>query len=529
LNVARAWISITGIITLMCLLAPRPAAPEFLPRKGYVTLQFDDTHEHHYTHIYPMLEAHGFKGTFAFVTEAFDLGIESGQAWKVQEMYSRGHEIQDHTTRHDYMWATHIDTLNDGIPEWIPYTFANARIWDSLCVRSLVILDSLGIAVTGWNQPGGTKPGSVPGHPEWATASGVSDSLYALIADRYAYAMGNFGVWPHNAHLNLRGHNYPERFPFFNVPHVMVDDLTLAEIKTGMADAVASGLWYCAVDHAHTMAEVNKMSSLMNWLDAADIEVVRCCQGRDRVQFGYWNPLENQLPQARMLADLDGNGKPDGFMGACAWDTVSMPPVDSCYCCRVFGGTDFTCYGPEIGRSAFSFWARSKDTTDANFSMAYAEYGFDWTILGSRVASVQVSGEWTKVDTTDFRKFIVYVVDDVDRVMFRIQGLGEGDTILVAYPELLLIAEAGVEEVDTDTGSLPSPVAAPNPVPVGAPLRVETRGDMRVYDVLGREVMHVDAAQGQRGLVVDTNRLGPGLFLIRDRHGGPGVKVVVLR
>jgi hypothetical protein len=309
----------------------------------------------------------------------------------------------------------------------------------------------------------------------------------------------------------------------------MVDDLTLAEIKTGVADAVASGLWYCAVDHAYTIPEVNKMSSLMNWLDAADIEVVRCCEGRDRIQFGYWNPLENQLPQARMLADLDRNGKPDGFMGACCWDTASTPPVDSCYCCRVFGETDFTCYGPEIGRSAFSFWARSTDTTDVTFSVAYAEYDFDWTILARRVASVQVSGEWTKVDTTDFRKFIVYVVDDVDRVVFRIQGLGEGDTVLVAYPELLLIAEAGVEEVDTDTGGLPSPVAAPNPVPLGTPLRIETRGDMRVYDVLGREIMHVGAAYRQRSVVIDTSRLGPGIFLIKDRHGGPGIKVVVLR
>jgi hypothetical protein len=41
-----------------------------------------------------------------------------------QDLYSRGHEIQDHITRHDYIWATHIDTVDEGIPDWIPYTFA---------------------------------------------------------------------------------------------------------------------------------------------------------------------------------------------------------------------------------------------------------------------------------------------------------------------------------------------------------------------------------------------------------------------
>jgi hypothetical protein len=341
--------------------------------------------------------------------------------------------------------------------------------------------------------------------------------------------MGNYGVWPHNAHLNLRGHNCPQRFPFFNVPHVMTDYLTLEEIRTGMADAVASGLWYCAMDHACTIAEVNKMALLMTWLDGVDIEVVRCCEGRNRIQFGYWNPLENHLPQARMLTDLDLNGKPDGFTGACAWDTLSSPPVDSCRCCRVFGQTDFTCYGPEVGRSAFSIWARSSDSTDATFTIAYAEYDFDWTILGSRVAPVQVSGEWTRIDTTVFQKFIVYVVDGVDRVLFRIRELGEGDTIIVACPELLLVAEAGIEELDEGPGDLPRPLAAPNPVKQGNPIRVEPCEEIIIYDVLGREVMRRRPEYAQHDLIIDSGRLGPGVFLIRHLRGGQAAKIVVLR
>jgi hypothetical protein len=400
-------------------------------------------------------------------------------------------------------------------------------------VRSLFILDSLGIDITGWNQPGGTVPGGVPGHPEWATASGVSDSLYAVIEPKYAYVMGNYGVWPHNAHLNLRGHNYPQRFPFFNVPHVMIDDLTAEEVKTGMADAIASGLWYCAVDHAQTMEEVLKVDTIMTWVDEMDIEVLRCCEGRARIQFGYPNPLENQLPQARMLADLDGNGKPDGFKGSCAWDTVSTPPVDSCRCCRVFGQTDFICYGPEVGNNALSLWVRSADGTDACFSLAHAEYDFDWVILDSRVTSVQCASEWTKIDTTDYWKLLVGVEDEVDRIAFRIQNLGEGDTIVMAYPEFLLVAEAGIEtEGETRAsaiGDIARPTVSPNPVRLGNTALIESSGEMYVYDVCGRELLHVSQAYGDGILPIDTSRLGPGIFLIRHSAGEPATKIVILR
>ena len=40
----------------------------FTPRTGFVTLQFDDSHDYHYTHVYPLLEQCGFKGSFGYVT-----------------------------------------------------------------------------------------------------------------------------------------------------------------------------------------------------------------------------------------------------------------------------------------------------------------------------------------------------------------------------------------------------------------------------------------------------------------------------
>jgi hypothetical protein len=517
------------LITLVCLLATPPAYAEFVPRTGFVTLQWDDSHECHYSGIFPILEAHGFKGTFAVITETSALGIEAGEAWKIQEMYAAGHEIQDHTTRHDHMWATLVDTLDDGIPEWMEYTFANVAIWDSLCDRSLYILDSLGIALTGWNQPGGSVPGTVPEHPEWRTASRVNDSLYAVIGSKYEYAMGNWGVHPYNGHLNLRGHIYPQRFPFFNVPHVMIDYLTLAEIRTGIADAVASGLWYCAVDHANSAAEVARMDTLATWLDETGIEVITCGEGRNRIQFGYPNPLENQLPQARMLTDLDENGKPDGFAGACAWDTLSTPPIDSCFCCRVYGETEFTCYGPEVGSNAFSVWVRSADSADASFSIAWAKRDFDLGILEAKTTAVQCPAEWTRIDTLLYSKLLIDIEDEVDRVTIRIQNPGEGDTILVAYPEFLLCAEAGIDDSSPVPGGLPGPVAVPNPVRLGAPVLVAPLSEIYVYDVLGRELMHLYPPYGQERLLIDTSRLGPGVFLIKPSDGGKSAKVVVLK
>ena len=61
-----------------------------------------------------------------------------------------------------------------------------------------------------------------------ATAVGAcDDSLYAVIGSRYAYAVG-FGVPTNTVHLNLRGHNCPDRFPFFNLSHITIDNMAAA-------------------------------------------------------------------------------------------------------------------------------------------------------------------------------------------------------------------------------------------------------------------------------------------------------------
>lgn len=149
-------------VLLGVLLSCRAGDCELADRRGFVSLEFDDSHFLDYSLLFS-LRTHHIRASFAVITEESDLGINNGSGGSLQGIYAAGHEIQDHTTRHDYKWATGVDTLDDGIDDYFPYTFATVAEWESLCDRSLFILDSLGIAVTGWNEPGGWGPGNVPG------------------------------------------------------------------------------------------------------------------------------------------------------------------------------------------------------------------------------------------------------------------------------------------------------------------------------------------------------------------------------
>lgn len=527
--------SVAGLLTataLLCitLLAVRVATcTEFAPRSGFVTLQFDDTHDLDYTHVFPILEEHGFKGSFGYITESSDLGIE-GEAWKIQEMFLAGHEIQDHTTRHTYVWATLVDTLDDGVDDWIEWTFATVAQWDSLCQRSLDILDSLGIDIVGWNHPGGSSsPGTIPGHPDWMWRGSENDSLYQLIGSRYPYAIGD-GVFANTAHLNLRGHNCPDRYPFFNVPHTTIDDRSLAEIKTGIADAAASGLWYVAVSHMVDLSRVAKVESLVEWLDAKGIEVVTCCEGWERVCCGHPDPLANQIPQAAMICDLDENGKPDGFTGSCSWDTVTAVPVANAACLEVSGDTHFYCYGPEVGTSSFSVWLKSSTGSPCLIRIIWTKIDFDWQILDECWTTAEAQTEWALIDTSDYATLLITVEDEVDRIRFTVRPVGP-DSVLIAHPELLLVPEAGLKTADHIPAAAASRLRViPNPVCAGVPLWIASGGRIGVYDAMGRCLTTSGPDSRLDGFYFCTSRLGPGVLFIRDLSGRQGpAKVIVYR
>jgi peptidoglycan/xylan/chitin deacetylase (PgdA/CDA1 family) len=531
-----AWVPTVGLATLLSCLLPLAAAmatgTAYVPQTGFVTLQLDDTHISHYTDIFPTLQAHGLKASFGYVTESSDLGIDSlGGPEKIQEIYLAGHEVQDHTTRHDFLWATHVDTLRNGVYDWIPYCFGSTSIWDSLCARSLCILDSLGIRVTGWNQPGGGDwPGCVPGLLEWSWAGLVNDSLYQLIAGRYSYMVG-FGVYPNTAHLNLRGHNCPDRYPIFNVPHVTIDELSLDEVKTGIADAIASGLWYPAVSHVLGLEGIQKMQALIQWLDNQDIEVLTCGDGVRRVQYGQADPFKNQLPQAEMLSDIDLNGIPDGFAGSCAWDTLTAPPVEGVRCLRVFGDATFFCYGPEVGINNFSVWMKSAAAQPSPLCIIYDRYDFEWHDLNSTWTCVLPSATWTKFNSSMYPNFSISVTDEVDRLRFVVRA-SPSNPVLIAYPRLMHPPTAGVAPETGAPEESAGLVAFPNPLRLGGDLRVSLMRpteEVRLYDVAGRCLAKLRPLAGQTEVSVPLPKCGPGvIFVEASSRPGHSAKVVVL-
>ncbi|MFZ1946238.1 MAG: polysaccharide deacetylase family protein [bacterium] len=486
----------------------------FVPRTGFVTLQYDDTHDYDYTRIFPKLEQYGYKGSFGYITESSELGILH-DSWKIEEMYSAGHEIQDHTTRHDLMWATHVDTLDDGIAEWIPTVLATEEQWDSLCHRSLQIMRSLGIEAAGWNQPGGgCVPGEIPGHPEWSSKNDTSYALYDLIAKHYSYMIG-FRAEPTSAHVNLHWANCPDRFPLFNVPHVTIDAQNPADVRTGVADAVASGLWYIALSHSYSLENVCKAESLVDWLAGTDIEVLTCKQGVERIQWGYPDPAENQFPQAAMTHDRDGNGKPDGFTSDCVRDTVSAPPIPGVKCCEVSGNVEFYCYGPFVGSNAFSLWVKSATDTACSAWLAYSKRTFEGGSLGDTWTALSCQTEWTRADTLWSSNFSIDVDDEVDHIKFRLSTLGK--RVLIAYPEMMYVYETAGSP--GDRGGAPALITSPNPVCLGAPLLVRA-GDpaarISVYDVLGRCLASAKPAPGRSDVTFDTAAFPPGVLFVRD-------------
>jgi hypothetical protein len=499
-----------------------------VPRTGFVSLIIDDSHDYHYTYVYPLLEQHGFKGNFGYITEMSDLGIE-GQAYKMQEIYQAGHEVMDHTTRHDYRWATHVDTLDDALEEWIPYAFADIATWDSLCNRSLFILDSLGIVISGWNHPGGsTDPGDIPGHPEWMWRGSSNDSLYAFIGSLYEYAVAS-GVNVNTAHLNLRGHNCPDRYPFFNVPHRTVDGVGPLVVRTEIADAVASGLWYPALTHGETTQQLMDFGSLVCWLDQQDIEVLTCPEAIERITDGVPYPYENQLPQARMLWDRDENGKPDGFMGSCSWDTLCAVPVGGCNAMNVDGDTEFYCYGPEVGRNSFSVWMKGTFASTGSVRIIWVKLGFDWEYLEDCWNTVTLESTWTLIDSSAYSTLAFDVEDEVDRIKFIIRPL-DGFELRAARPSVLLSADAGVGPADVPSvpGGRPLRVV-PNPACCGQSVRILGTGRAAVYDVRGRRVWESCRPPGALEVEIPAAAFAPGVYFIDDREGDRTPAKVIIR
>lgn len=260
------------------------------------------------------------------------------------------------------------------------------------------------------------------------------------------------------------------------------------------------------------------------------MEVLKCGDGYETVFFGHPDPLANQFPQARMLVDKDGNGKPDGFTGSCAWDTSSTSPVESTFCMSVSGGdAEFYCYGPEAGLNALSVWVRATGACGGGIRIIWVTSDFEGDVLASAFNTFYPDTVWGRADTSNCNKLVIDVGDEVDRIRVIIRPL-DCESISVAYPELLLNAEAGVETAEGEADRIHRLVVRPNPVKWGEVVTITPARNVALYDVLGRHVPAPKPFRSGGAFLIDTSRLAPGVYFITSRDPrNEGAHLVVVR
>jgi hypothetical protein len=215
-----------------------------------------------------------------------------------------------------------------------------------------------------------------------------------------------------------------------------------------------------------------------------------------------------------MTSDLDGNAKPDGFTGSCILDTTSAPPLPDVNCLRAYGDVDFYCHGPEVGANAFSVWIKSLSSQPAQARIILIEVGFEWDLIDDHWTTIMIPTEWTKFDSTSYPTLLVDVEEQVDRIKCIIRPLGS-DSLLVAYPELLLVSEAGVRGSPEDAPRARLRIT-PNPVVAGGSCCVGPASRICIYDARGRCVLCDDSHPLRHVVTFDTAVLAPGVYFARN-------------
>ncbi|HVP58695.1 MAG TPA: hypothetical protein VMU02_11400, partial [bacterium] len=178
-------------------------------------------------------------------------------------------------------------------------------------------------------------------------------------------------------------------------------------------------------------------------------------------------------------------------------------------CVRVFGHCETFCYGPEVGRSTFSVWA--KGNPGNTFWISYQIMDFDWNLIGEGWSPIFTLGDsWTRVDTTLWAGATMTLGPEADRVEIRLLT-APSDTVLFAYPQLMVVGEAGVPDHGTKhDGPL---VLSGNPVLRGTPLRV-AQASVALYDVTGRRLSAACTPSGDGTYGIPTSGLAPGIYFL---------------
>ena len=376
-------------------------------RIGIAVFQFDDGTVGHYTYGFRILERYKLKGSFGVVTGGLDKPGRLTSA-HVREMHKAGHEIHDHTLRHEAAFWGNV---------------ANEKEWPKRIEESLAILKKLGIKTRGWNQPGGKGQG-------W------SEPLRRTLAKHYDYAAGRValrGEQTRNIHWHLKddplslgrggvvswGYNGGKGDPAKETEC----------IKTRMADGIQQGLvviplWHVVKDEDGTAKGLEEVCKFVkdNGLPSMIMaDAVKAIQNPRN----HLSKTIEQMPNPTFAADLDENDRPDGHL-KCGYAPADVKTPTKNRAAAFENGTGTRIYGPEPGRTQFSFVARSADDTPRTITplIRFIEIDGKWNYTeGERkqLDPVSLNTQWQE------KSYTLDVGKNVDRVKidFRISPPGK--------------------------------------------------------------------------------------------------------
>lgn len=308
------------------------------PREGLIYFGFADFGEGHVQNTLPLLEKHGFKGTF--YTSIGQIKPGSPLWNKMRQMARSGHCFVDHTLQHR-------------AADWGEKP--NPTEWLSQTAESLRLFGEAGIEVHGWWQPGGPGAKYTPaihdflqGHYRWAWAQqaaypGRQRPLHwHFVGDLYNFVIGAAGGMDY-----AKDQADAERL--------------FTQFKTAAADAVAQGRVVLYGGH-HTPPGIKQwgLEQACRYVREAGFRAVTlneavyaCTHTRE-----FYSQSVEQMPNATFQQDRDGNGRSDGWLGCDC--TPKETRADGKRTVTIVGGSaSTTIYGPEPGRNRLSLSARS--------------------------------------------------------------------------------------------------------------------------------------------------------------------------
>ena len=507
----KTMVSVLGSMCASAMPSPAMALRSITQRKAAVILQFDDGNITHYTNAWPVLQAHGFRGSFGIVT------ANVGNSWSMsgamlRELDQAGCSFQDHTRDHN-------------AAKWGSASFADQWGPDILFSQA-VFADSVGISpMTAWNQPGGPGEG-------WTTELGNT-----LAAHGYRYTAGAVAL------TNSQWLNFHYGFidnPFrlgryiyswgYNAPAAgWTWQAEVENIKFKMAEAVAQGFLPQLVFHVVGPDEASGLAALCDWMETNGIDAMTMDQAFDEVREGHDSDYGRNIA-ALLTVDRDGNGRPDGWGNIYAPVAMGGSAVNG-------AGTIVT--GPPVGKLACT-WTISEPLLTQYFddvTFTYEKTLIDpmtfthTTVTESRTHTILPFQTATFADTLE-----ILDSEHVDRVKASVSMVWMTPFILHEFTAVPVVVPTAVRDrsprADLAVRAWPNPSSGD----VHIAFSMEDPGpvSIAIYSVGGTLVDQLVDREVSDGLVerVWRNRRAPsGVYFARVTVGGitTSKKIMLIR